>query len=523
MKKYHPLPTDNDNGVSSLVVGGDSDCGTTTTTTVRETKDYISWKVLDGKQDKTVIGRFVMAPLTVGKELFLPLDYPQSVREGYLEYQLYDSLQGLCSYLRGVLCSAQVLQAAGVGNDNATAWGAALTWALKDGMGMIGGLAFSYLASPFFDAHVKEFRLFADLINDVGLTLDMLAPYCNNLLLVSSASTLCKTLCGMSAAATKASITVYFAVEGNMADLNAKESTQETLVSLIGMLCGVTLARWLQDYEQTHPNVLETIQWSVFIVLTALHVWANWQGVCILRLQSLNRERAEIVLAPLLQVVLSSQNHTGSLFSSSFPPPPPHDQLKDTYRRMEFAKPTDVNESLLTSTWKMIFPGKLCLNCTLDDIVQTNPPSTRYLHWCLTQQRLQYIVSVRAGGGSHPFQCVQVCLLQGATNLDQLQAFCHAQLLVKGLKRIQKSKQGKGGGQRQDHTVVWETLSMYYGQIVQSWFMNDNDPSSSEQSNQASISSFLLPTQLAQAGWDIQGRLYLGFSRVRTEVVLKQD
>jgi hypothetical protein len=34
---------------------------------------------------------------------------------------------------------------------------------------MLGGLLFSYFASPFFDCYVKEFRLFADVINDLGL------------------------------------------------------------------------------------------------------------------------------------------------------------------------------------------------------------------------------------------------------------------------------------------------------------------------------------------------------------------
>jgi Vitamin B6 photo-protection and homoeostasis len=60
-------------------------------------------------------------------DLFLPVGYPQTVRSGYLQYQCYDSLQGLCSYLRGVWCHAAVLEAAGVGHAEASAWGAAIT------------------------------------------------------------------------------------------------------------------------------------------------------------------------------------------------------------------------------------------------------------------------------------------------------------------------------------------------------------------------------------------------------------
>ena len=96
------------------------------------------------------------------------------------------------------------------------------TWAVRDGLGMIGGLLFSYVASPHFDAHVKEFRLLADVLNDVGLALDMALPLVltwfssttashhalwaylpSPYLVMTSTSTLCKVACGMAAGATK--------------------------------------------------------------------------------------------------------------------------------------------------------------------------------------------------------------------------------------------------------------------------------------------------------------------------------
>lgn len=152
------------------------------------------------------------------RDLFLPIGYPDSVAPGYLEYQFYDSLQGLCSYLRGVVSTSAVLTATGVGNAEATAISAAMTWAVRDGLGMIGGLLFSYFASPHFDAHVKEFRLLADVMNDVGLALDMALPILltqswfsaprhlfpaiwaympSSYLVLTSISTLSKCVCGM--------------------------------------------------------------------------------------------------------------------------------------------------------------------------------------------------------------------------------------------------------------------------------------------------------------------------------------
>ena len=90
---------------------------------------------------------------------------------------------------------------AGVGEGAASPMAAAIAWVLRDGFGMFGSLVFSYVFGRGFDRDVKErrrivaprsvaalsptlatssrpqeWRLFADLINDVGLTLDMLAP-----------------------------------------------------------------------------------------------------------------------------------------------------------------------------------------------------------------------------------------------------------------------------------------------------------------------------------------------------------
>merc|ERR1719223_581769 len=125
----------------------------------------------------------------------------------------------------------------------------------------------------------------------------MIAPYVNrsNLFYVSSFGTLCRVMCGISAGATKGSITEHFAIN-NMADLNAKEGSQETLVSLVGMILGIVLARYLQGLEErTSESTLVTrsvvTTWAVFGILTFIHVWANYVGVERLRLRTLNQER----------------------------------------------------------------------------------------------------------------------------------------------------------------------------------------------------------------------------------------
>ncbi|EED88432.1 predicted protein [Thalassiosira pseudonana CCMP1335] len=217
----------------------------------------------------------------VGQLENIYLLYPHTVAPGYLEYQFYDSLQGLSSYLRGVVSTTAVLSAAGVGDAAATAMSAAMTWAIRDGLGMVGGLLFSYVASSHFDAHVKEFRLVADVLNDVGLTLDMALP------VVLSWTR-----------ATKGNITDHFSISGNRADVSAKESTQETLVSLIGMALGV----WLSNLD-SHSRVGE-LRRSATIASTNIE-----PSTCTNSIAVVHRDFPSEVSEPLWKSIISMFNN----------------------------------------------------------------------------------------------------------------------------------------------------------------------------------------------------------------------
>ena len=103
---------------------------------------------------------------------FLPSNMPPA----YYQFQLFDTLQGLSSYLRNIITTSAVLQSIGVGSDAASPLAAALQWSLKDGAGLLTSLAFSHALAEEFNGFALQFRLFADVINDVGMTLDMFLP-----------------------------------------------------------------------------------------------------------------------------------------------------------------------------------------------------------------------------------------------------------------------------------------------------------------------------------------------------------
>ena len=464
---------------------------------------------------------FVIRPQRIFADLFLPLGYPESVGEGYLAYQVYDSLQGICSYLRGVVATSAVLMAAGVGDAEATAMSAAVNWALRDGTGMIGGLLFSYVASAQFDSYVKEFRLFADVINDVGLTLDMLAPYAGRgrVLYVTSLATICKTMCGMAAGATKGSITHHFAIHGNMADLNSKESTQETLVSLLGMIFGIGLARYLHGLEKQGcgdgntagvneeeciaGGTAKFISWAIFIFLTIVHVWANYLGVKILRLRTLNRERAEVAL----------KNIIGECTKQC------EDNLLD-FKKMELSdaetllktilSPHDVSESLLSSVGKLVFPGKVRLNAHVHEAFRgmgeaENSDSISDALKEFDDER--YFLTVNNK------DVVSVVLCAGCTEEDELKAFVHAMVLsalckserMKDREETMKKRENFcKGRQRYLFTVISHMCICQLFQQQGPAAVNSTKPK-------------LTLDWLKERGWETN-RLYLGFGQCRAQI-----
>ena len=467
----------------------------------------------------------------VGRDLFLPVNYPDSVAEGYLEYQFYDSIQGLCTYLRGVVSTSAVLVAAGVGDSEATAMSAAMTWAIRDGFGMIGGLFFSYKASPYFDAHVKEFRLLADVFNDIGLTLDLALPilliqtksswivalsnyFPSPYLLLTSISTLCKVACGICAGATKGNITDYFAISGNRADVNAKENTQETLVSLLGMIMGVGLAKSLhylemKDDSSIHGDKLMTdtqlISWTIFMILTVIHIWANFVGIQKLQLRTLNRARAKVLLQPLIEhcsdwVLRDIIDDDDAVLTS------------DRCERM-MKSPSQIKESLWMSLLGMIWKGNIHLGIRLRDIAKITQHYSIYrgdgverlskIKW--SSSAWHSYLNDEFGNENYlilldekPIKSqstVSVLMKVGAGDVDELKAFIHAHILHRCIEG--------------ESDVKHLQLLHRSHKITESLFEKDKN-------------GIDLHSILSHIGWDMT-RLYLGFSPWRCEWTSKDD
>ncbi|KAI1630102.1 vitamin B6 photo-protection and homoeostasis-domain-containing protein [Exophiala viscosa] len=230
---------------------------------------------------------------------FLPAGYPATVTPDYTPYQIYDSAQAFASTIAGLLASRAVFVGMGVGSEDASLVTTMLLYIAQETIGRVATILFAHQFSQRIAAEVKFYRFFADIVNDIAFVLDCMSP---GLPIIGRVLTLCvsnafRAMCGVAGGSSKAILSAHFAKAGNIGELNAKDGSQETMLSLVGMWVGGLVVSKVHGTAAT---------WSCLIPLLALHLWANWKAVKSVRLNSLNAERARIVFGGMLRGQLQS-------------------------------------------------------------------------------------------------------------------------------------------------------------------------------------------------------------------------
>lgn len=222
---------------------------------------------------------------------FLPTGFPTQTRSGYLRYCIFSWIQDLSTQLRSVLATQRILEGVGVGRKGATALSALLNYLIRDGCGMMATLLFTYCSSSNFRSDVKRWRLFADMVLDVGITLEVLAivgPPALFLPMISVGS-MCKAMCGVAAGACGGSIAIHWAQGTDISDINAKFGAQQTLTGACGLILAALFARSLDD-------VNAWFLWICYTLLTAVHIFANVRCMRLIEFDHLNTNRLRILI-----------------------------------------------------------------------------------------------------------------------------------------------------------------------------------------------------------------------------------
>ncbi|KAJ4122707.1 hypothetical protein NW768_010147 [Fusarium equiseti] len=228
------------------------------------------------------------------QEAFMPVGYPHSVSSDYFKYQLFDSLQAFFSTITSLLANRALLQGLGVGDANSSATFAMLLTVLKDAISRVATIIFAHRFGLRIEPDAKRFRFLADLFNDTAFFMELYSPYLGpygKILALTTGEAL-RALCGVAAGASKAALSMHFAKHDNLAELNAKEASQETAVGLVGLAVGTLVVKYVEDH---HTVVF------LMTILVFAHLWMNYLGVSSVCMDNLNRQRATILFEEYLK------------------------------------------------------------------------------------------------------------------------------------------------------------------------------------------------------------------------------
>ncbi|XP_045784686.1 RUS family member 1 isoform X2 [Maniola jurtina] len=203
----------------------------------------------------------------------------------------------------GILATQAVLKGVGVGDTTATPLAATITWVLKDGCGHLGRILFAYSHGSYLDSYCKKWRLYADVLNDLAMCIEISLPvfhnYTTNALCIS---TVMKSIVGVAGGATRVAMTQHHAIRGNMGDVSAKDSAQETAVNLIASITALLILSLLGS------------SLVIFVVMMSLHMLFNYFAVRAVCLATLNEPRFMLLIERYLKrEVIATPSEINSL------------------------------------------------------------------------------------------------------------------------------------------------------------------------------------------------------------------
>jgi len=124
-------------------------------------------------------------------KIFLPRDYPYSVKEGYAGFSKYVFITNVCFNVMNFLSTQVLINSLGlnISDTKKYAFSAGLNWVIKDGVGQVGSIFFAAKYSHNIERNLKEWRMKANIISNAAILMEIstvLSP--QNFLFIASIS-----------------------------------------------------------------------------------------------------------------------------------------------------------------------------------------------------------------------------------------------------------------------------------------------------------------------------------------------
>ena len=128
-------------------------------------------------------------------QIFLPRDFPFSVKKGYYDFSKYMFYSIMCFNIMNFLSTQALINSLGFSTSIAGrfAFSAGLNWVIKDGIGQLGSILFAAKFSHHMEANLKEWRLFANYLLNASIFMEILTLLLpTHFLIIASLANVCK-------------------------------------------------------------------------------------------------------------------------------------------------------------------------------------------------------------------------------------------------------------------------------------------------------------------------------------------
>ncbi|CAH8353782.1 unnamed protein product [Eruca vesicaria subsp. sativa] len=239
------------------------------------------------------VGFLRLSSLAV-KDFFIP----KHVSDSYVSYVKWKFLHRVFSSALQVLATQAMFRAIGIGQSRSLASSAAFNWILKDGLGRLSRCIYTATLASAFDTNLKRVRFSTSVLFSLSIGVELMTPvFPQYFLLLASIANIAKQISLSCYLATASSVHRSFAVADNLGEVSAKAQIQTVCFDNLGLLLAVLLNMLFQNNQRLQAS----LPFVLYPIFSTIDLFGIYQGLKHINLQTLTKNRLEIILERWIQ------------------------------------------------------------------------------------------------------------------------------------------------------------------------------------------------------------------------------
>ncbi|KAM1062979.1 hypothetical protein EV1_026982 [Malus domestica] len=218
---------------------------------------------------------------------------PKQVSGSYMDYVKWKFLHRVFSSALQVLATQAMFRAIGIGFSRSLPAAAALNWILKDGLGRLSRCIYTASLASAFDTNLRRVRFSTSVLFTLSIGVELLTPaFPQYFLVLASLANMAKQISLACYLATGSAVHRSFAIADNLGEVSAKAQIQTVCFDNLGLL----LAALLNMLFKNNQRLQTVLPFLVYPIFSAIDLLGIYQGLKHVHLQTLTKDRLEILL-----------------------------------------------------------------------------------------------------------------------------------------------------------------------------------------------------------------------------------